>query len=252
MNRTKAITFDLWDTLVHDDSDEHRRRELGLRTKREERRHLLWQAVNESEPIDFDLVRLACDTADAGFNVTWKEASVTWRLEQRLRVALAGLDRSLPTSALNALVERVGSMEVDIPPYPIEGVADALAALANRYPLAIVSDAIVTPGTGLRRLLEQHGLRQYFHAFAFSDEVGYSKPHPAIFEAAASELGVGTDEIIHVGDRDHNDVKGPQALGARAILFTATRDADRANTSADAVCERHRDLPGIIERLASA
>jgi hypothetical protein len=36
----------------------------------------------------------------------------------------------------------------------------------------------------------------------------------------------------------------------KAILFTATRSADKDKTSANAICERHADLPGIIDRLA--
>ncbi|MDX1426066.1 MAG: HAD-IA family hydrolase, partial [Kiloniellales bacterium] len=134
----------------------------------------------------------------------------------------------------------------------IDGIADALAALARRYKLAVVSDAIVTPGSGLKAILEGHGLAQYFSGFAFSDEVGHSKPHRDMFERACAELGVAVDEIVHVGDRDHNDVKGPHALGAKAVLFTAARDADKDATTADAVCERHRDLPAIVDRLAAA
>ena len=42
----RAITFDLWDTIVHDDSDEPKRKAQGLKTKKEERRHLLWEALN--------------------------------------------------------------------------------------------------------------------------------------------------------------------------------------------------------------
>ena len=53
------------------------------------------------------------------------------------------------------------------------------------------------------------------------------------------------------GDRDHNDVKGPQALGAKAILFTAARDQDKDSTTADAICQRHEDLPQIVDRLAA-
>ena len=34
----KAVTFDLWDTIVHDDSDEPKRKAKGLRTKKAERR----------------------------------------------------------------------------------------------------------------------------------------------------------------------------------------------------------------------
>lgn len=250
MSRCKAVTFDLWDTIVHDESDEPKRKELGLRSKRDERRHLVWQALNATEPIDYEAVSLAYDVADAGFRVTWKEDSITWRLEQRLRVVLDGLGRTLSPDAFDHLVERTGAMEVEVPPALIDGIGGALLDLSQRYRLAVVSDAIVTPGTRLRELLDHHGVRQYFRGFAFSDEIGRSKPHRSMFEAVCSQLGVGLDEIVHVGDREHNDVKGPHALGASAVLFTATRDKDKATTTADAVCEHHRDLPSIIDRLA--
>ena len=72
-----------------------------------------------------------------------------------------------------------------------------------------------------------------------------------MFDAAATQLGVELNEIVHVGDRDHNDVKGPQSLGMKAILFTASRAQDKATTSADAICERHADLPSVVDRLAA-
>ncbi len=63
---------------------------------------------------------------------------------------------------------------------------------------------------------------------------------------------MAVDEIVHIGDRDQNDVKGPHALGAKAVLFTAARDADKNATTADAICDSHHDLPAIIDRLAAA
>ena len=141
-------------------------------------------------------------------------------------------------------------MEVDVPPDPVPGIGEALANLAEHYTLSVVSDAIVTPGSGLRRLLENHGLKRYFTGFAFSDEVGRSKPYRDMFSAAAGQMGVDIPQMVHVGDRDHNDIKGPQALGMKAVLFSAIRAADRDLTSADAICESHADLPAIIERLA--
>ena len=108
----------------------------------------------------------------------------------------------------------------------------------------------MTPGTGLRKILAKYGLKDYFQGFAFSDEVGYSKPHRAMFESACAQMGVELDEIVHIGDRDHNDIKGPHALGAKGILFTGSRPADKDNTTADAICENYSDLPGIVDDLA--
>jgi putative hydrolase of the HAD superfamily len=104
----------------------------------------------------------------------------------------------------------------------------------------------------LRRLLDHHGLLAYFEGFVFSDEAGCSKPNPRMFHLAAEQLGVDLTQMIHIGDRDHNDVKGPQALGMKAVLFSGVRAVDEATTSADAVCRDHAELPAIIDRLAGA
>ena len=249
MGAIKAITFDLWDTLVIDDSDEAKRAEQGLRSKFDERRHLLWEALNLAEPIELEAVRLAYNVGDAAFNKVWKEQHITWPIAKRLRLILNELGRELPGETFNAVVRAHEEMEVDIPPDAMPDAVPVLERLARRYKLCIVSDAIVSPGGCLRRLLENHGLAKFFSGFAFSDEVGHSKPHRSMFESAAGQLGVEIGEMLHIGDRDHNDVKGPQQLGMKAILFTASRDADKTNTSADAICESFDKLEAAIERL---
>lgn len=248
--KIKAITFDLWDTIIDDDSDEPKRKASGLRSKAAERRHVVWQAISREKTIPEDTVRLAYDVSEAAFNNLWREHSITWTLPERLGVVLKGLGCTLSEESKKFAIDALGRMEVDIAPDPIDGIKDALDRLAGRYRLCIVSDAIVTPGTGLRELLDRYGLKSFFSGFAFSDEVGRSKPHRRMFESAADQIGVEIPEMLHVGDRDHNDVKGPQALGMKAVLFIAKRAHDRYTTSADAICERHADLPDVIDALS--
>ena len=192
----KAVSFDLWDTLVDDDSDEAIRAERGLRSKRDERRHLVWQALNEIEPIELERVALAYDTANAGFNLVWKKMHINWTLEQQLDVVLKGLGRTLPDDAFARLLDDTARMEVEIPPNPIADVEASLHELSQHFKLCVCSDSIVTPGTGLRQILEGHGLKKYFSAFAFSDEVGHSKPHHSMFDTVAGQLGVKHNEIV--------------------------------------------------------
>ena len=247
-----AVTFDLWDTLIDDESDEPKRAARGLRGKYDERRQLVWEALNAVEPIERDSVELAYRTADAAFSTVWHDQHVTWEIAERLRVVLKGLGRTLPDDVFAGVVREHEEMEVTIPPDPIAGARAALADLAGRYKLCIVSDTIVSPGRCLRDLLEGHGLKRYFSGFAFSDEVGHSKPDRAMFDSAAGQMGCEFPDMVHIGDRDHNDVKGPQALGMKAVLFIAKRAHDKDATSADAVCASHGELPAAIDRLAAA
>jgi putative hydrolase of the HAD superfamily len=249
--RTKALSFDLWETLIVDDSDEPKREALGLRSKKTERRYATWEALNRFEPISLEEVTLAYDVVDAAFSRVWHEQFVTWSVAERLSTLLRGLGRSLPAAALAELVEHHERMEIEVPPDTVPGVGAALDELRDRYRLCVISDTIVTPGRNLRRLLEHHGLARYFEAFIFSDEVGRAKPHPRPFEAAATALDADLSEMLHIGDRQAKDVAGSQALGMKAVLFTGARDSDRVGTTADAVCERYVDLPRLIDRLAS-
>jgi putative hydrolase of the HAD superfamily len=249
-SRIKALSFDLWDTLILDDSDEPERKAKGLRSKKAERRYVTWEALNRVEPIPLERVSLAYDVVDAAFNEVWHRQEVTWTIERRIAVLLGGLGRTLPDTDLQKLIRSHETMEVEIPPDPIPGVDSALAELHRRYRLCVLSDVIVTPGRNLKKLLEHHGLARHFDAFTFSDEVGRSKPHRDMFAAAARALGVDFQEMVHVGDRQHNDIAGAQALGLKAVLFTGSRDADRSGTTADAVCERYADLSRLVEKLA--
>ena len=247
----RAITFDLWDTVIHDDSDEPKRTAAGEASKREARRRLAIDAFSGDPGIDRRDILTAYDTMEAAFNHVWHEQHVTWTVAERVAVLAAGLGRSLAAEAARDLIRALEEMEIEIPPDPVPGVSDALIDLSQRFKLGVVSDAIYSPGRCLRQWLEMHGLKKFFQGFAFSDEVGHSKPHRSMFASVADQLGVNIEEMLHVGDRDHNDVKGPHGLGMKAILFTATRSLDKDGTTADAVCERYADLPGIIDRIAS-
>ena len=252
MTRVQAVTFDLWDTIVDDDSDEPKRQSQGLRSKKDERRHLLWDALNSQQSIPLEAVSLAYDVADAAFNTVWHQQQVNWTIRTRLDVILRGLNRVLPADVLDTVVQEHECMEVEIPPDIVAGCAAALRQLSRKYKLAIVSDAIVTPGRCLRALLELHSVRKYFQGFAFSDEVGHSKPHRDMFASVAEQLDVPIESMIHVGDRQQNDIEGPQAIGMRAVLFTATRDVDIEGNTADAVCGSYDDLVAIIDSLAAS
>ncbi|OQY33827.1 MAG: hypothetical protein B6243_06150 [Anaerolineaceae bacterium 4572_5.2] len=86
------------------------------------------------------------------------------------------------------------------------------------------------PGRGLRKLLEQENMLQYFKYCIFSDEAGASKPSPRIFEQAAQKLKTPLSQIVHIGDRESNDIAGPLAMGMQAILYTGLIDQGSQNT----------------------
>ncbi len=243
-----AITFDMWDTLVLDDSDEPERARRGLAPKAMARRALFVDLLRASSKLPDSALDEAWDVAEARFRHQWKVDHRTPCVADRLQVALDHLGLSRP-AGFDDVVAALESMEVDIPPQPVPGIDKALDQLAAHHRLGMISDAIVTPGRGLREILDQHGLRRYFSHFVFSDEAGASKPAPRVFQLAAEGLGAPLRAMAHVGDRESNDIEGPLAVGMKAILFTAAVDRGSAASRASAVCRSAALLPDVVAAL---
>jgi putative hydrolase of the HAD superfamily len=249
MPKVKAITFDLWDTIIHDDSDEPKRKAAGRPTKKQERRELVYRFLSKHGAINKEIVDYVYDTADAAFIKVWKEYHITWAVEERLRIVLTGLKRDLPPMEFAELVRLHEEMELEIRPDILPGVKEALEKLHGKYKLGIISDAIFSPGRALRQILSDEGLLGLFELFIFSDEMGRSKPDPYVFNAAIESFGVKPAELVHIGDREHNDVDGPHQAGARAVLCTAAVDRGSETTKAEAQFNDFRALPDIIAKL---
>jgi len=67
-------------------------------------------------------------------------------------------------------------------------------------------------------------LENIFSAAISSAELGYLKPHPAIFEAALAAVGEPAGAAIMVGDSVKADIEGARQIGMRAVLVRRTGD----------------------------
>ncbi len=252
------ITFDFWDTLFLDDSDEPKRKAAGLPSKHDARRHLVHTYLENnlaSSSFTFSAVEAAYNQADAEFRVQWKEKWTTWTVATRLGRVFDHLGVKPEGSSWDELVLAHEQMEYQVPPDILPGVDIMLKELSATFTLGIISDTIFSPGRTLKLLLKDNGLLSFFKVFVFSDERSYCKPDPRVFQDAAKEAGVPIQALIHIGDREHNDVLGPLKVGARAILTTVAQTPLTLNslkdhgTKAQAVCHHYRELPKILKEL---
>jgi FMN phosphatase YigB (HAD superfamily) len=97
----KAVSFDLWDTVIHDKAAK------GLRSKNDERRYLAWETLNRHEPISYEKVALAYDVMEAAFNHVWHDQHITWTVRERVQVLLNGLQRTLPDDDLAVVIHHL-------------------------------------------------------------------------------------------------------------------------------------------------
>ncbi len=251
MQNIKAISFDLWDTVFADDSDEPKRKEAGLSPKPVARRELVYGYLSKSSAVERYAVDCAYDTADAAFRQVWYQQHVTWSVADRLKVVLAGLKRELEDKDFADLVNKHEMMELEISPDLVSGVSEVIEDLSSRYKLIVISDTVFSPGWALRKMLAKYELEKFFAGFVFSDEAGMAKPSPELFHRAAELAQCDIEQLVHLGDREAKDIVGPKAVGAKAILITASVDRGSKNTIADAVCDDYSMLPKIISSMDS-
>lgn len=95
----------------------------------------------------------------------------------------------------------------------IPGVREMLAALAPRYPLAIVS---VSGRHRTQAFLDQFKLGGFFRAVATGQTTRHTKPYPDPLLWAAAQLGVPPQACVMIGDTTV-DIRAGRAAGAQTV-----------------------------------
>ena len=249
----KGISFDFWDTLFIDDSDEKKRMGLGLCSKIEERFQLLEKHLSFNGDAS-SFLKSAITFEKNWFEVEWKSKHRTPPVEKRIKKICEHLKINISKESTLEIASKFENMEVEIQPDPLESCFNTLKELGKDYKLAITSDTIYTPGQGIKKILNDHGMLNLFECFSFSNEVGFSKPQKEIFLNTLNNLGLGPEEVVHIGDRLYNDVFGGQRSGLKTIWLNwkGTNQGESAqDIKADFEIKSLGELPRVLRELSS-
>lgn len=97
-------------------------------------------------------------------------------------------------------------------------------------------------GTAFLNELRRHRLYAYFEVISISADVGWRKPHPAIFEHALAEMSVSAERCIMVGDQPRADVEGAKGIGMTAVWKRNGFAVFTGNVQPDFVIDQPRQL----------
>ena len=102
----------------------------------------------------------------------------------------------------------------------IRGADALLASVGRRARVGIVSNNLLDEQLDKLRVC---GLEGLIETVVVSEEVGVSKPDPAIFHVALERLQCSAEEAVMVGDSWAADIAGARAAGIRAVWFNPRR-----------------------------
>ncbi|MCK4498559.1 HAD family hydrolase [Candidatus Bathyarchaeota archaeon] len=232
----KAVTFDLWNTIFSEAHYGDRRVDILKRI-----------LVCEGFSIETDTLKTAYSSAMKLFELTWSANRRHVDAEEMIEHILAELGTRLPRKARRKAIDGFEAAILDDPPHLENGTEVVLKSLSSSHRIGLISNSGVTPGKILRKMLKSHKIYDYFQCTVFSDEVGYHKPHSAIFREALEALEVRAQEVIHVGDMLETDVAGAKAIGMKAVWLSMSKDSEDFNPQPDYRIEDLLQLRDIRE-----
>jgi putative hydrolase of the HAD superfamily len=121
------------------------------------------------------------------------------------------------------------------------GALEALTELRERFTLGIITNG--------NSSLADTPIRDFFACNIVASERGWSKPDVRIFEAAARELDLEPQHMLHIGDSLPEDIAGAQAAGLRAIWFNPVGLVNESDVVPDAEIQRFEELPPLVASL---
>ncbi|HEY3274201.1 MAG TPA: HAD family hydrolase [Methanocella sp.] len=221
-NLIDTVTFDLWNTLIaHDEFYDGRIQEARY----EGIARVLHDAGHE---VSRENIRSAYAGSEKYLNERWATDRDMDTGEQ-VEVLLRCLGIAPEPGLAGAMAVPYANAVLQVEPFLVDGTLEVLDRIRDSgLRLALISNTGRTPGAAMRKVIGKMGLLDYFEVTTFSNEAGYLKPHPRIFEMTLARMGSKPGQTVHVGDHDVLDVQGAIAYGmksVRVLQYAADKDS---------------------------
>jgi putative hydrolase of the HAD superfamily len=183
---TRAVVFDLWDTLV-----------------------------------DFDPVagRAFQDQVAARLGRNPDEFSALWLEGRSVRESGTLRDYLLGIGAPEDLVDELVALRRDSTRSLLAPRPGAVETLEQLRTGGLLVGLITVCSEDVPDVWPETPFADLFDATVFSCSVGLRKPDPRIYQLVCEELGVEPEEAMFVGDGANDELAGAQCVGMRAVLI---------------------------------
>ncbi len=130
----------------------------------------------------------------------------------------------------------------------VPGVEEALQELQDEWTLALATNAVDSQERDIWRALERASLENLIERMYCYRTIGHRKPAPEYFDHILSDLGMGRDHVVMIGDTFEVDVLGATRSGIRAIWFNEHGDEERMSEMLLTI-HKMSDLPKALAFL---
>jgi len=239
-NIIDTVTFDLWNTLIaHDEFYDGRIQEARY----EGIARVLHDAGHD---VSRENIMGAYAGSDKYLNERWATDRDMDTGEQ-VEVLLRCLGIAPEPGLVESLADPYANAVLQVEPFLVDGTLEALDRIRDSgLRMALISNTGRTPGAAMRKVIGKMGLLDYFEVTTFSNEAGYLKPHPRIFELTLSRMGAKPGQTVHVGDHDVLDMRGAKAYGMKSVRVLQYAGDKGSTCEPDACVARMDRVPDAI------
>jgi FMN phosphatase YigB (HAD superfamily) len=182
---TKAISFDVWNTLIQPNPEFAK-----------QRKRLLAETFGEDErtcAAAFTKVKTHVDNMA-------EQHGIGYYTHQNYQMLVNELQSDMDIAEQTLLALKVNVLFAEYPPLIAYPVREAVKMASNNgMMIGIGSNSNFISGSVMQPFLEK-AFRVDFDFCVYSDLFPYAKPHPEFFYQIAYRAGVPVDRIVHIGD----------------------------------------------------
>lgn len=212
-NIVKAVSFDLWFTLIYEEEVDEKEYTL-MRVR------ALYEGLSRFKELSLEDVARVYESLKFAREYLGAESLVNM-IALALGIKLSrGKLKELTASYVRSTRDFVPKVNKEV-----YGLIPKIKELGLKT--AVVSNTSFT-GEAVMAMLENLRLAHYFDLIVSSSSLGYNKPSPKIYKYLVRKLGLRPREVLHVGDSCINDVLGPVSVGLRAALYVGLRESKDA------------------------
>lgn len=204
----KAVFFDMYNTLICYDPPREKNQAAALK-----------KFGVEIQPEALSAPIIAADEYFYDENAklalakrTEEEKKKLWTQYEVILLEEAGIT---PTKELiSAMLTEMNKFKYEMVIY-----ADAISTITEIKNRGLITGLISNVDKDITDMLKRLQLDSLMEIVVTSQEVGFTKPHRKIFEAAISKAGIKAEEALFVGDQYKIDVLGAINAGMSAVLL---------------------------------
>lgn len=241
-----TITFDLWNTLIahdeHYDDNIRRTRIEGIKDA----------LSGKGIQVTSEDVAHAYTLSEPYLSERWSKG-LDMDMDEQLGILLRCMKLDPSPELIKSIEEPYADAVLKVRPFLTEGAKEAVSWVKdNGYRVALISNTGRTPGRSMRKVMSGLGILDMFDATVFSNETGYLKPHPKIFEYALSAIGSEPHRSVHIGDHSVLDVFGARRMGMKCIQVTRYAMKDDRKHIPDIYLDSLFDLRNALSALENS